>query len=532
MLAVTLGSAAWGQAANYPQGAIVQSLEPGPGDDLARYLSELNTSPRSVRALLGAGNAALALGDKDGALSFFARAEEVAPRDGRVKAGMGSAFVASENPEAAFKFFAEAQSLGVQVADFAKDRGLAYDMIGDPARAQADYALALRRGPDAEVERRMALSRAISGDRAGALAVLDPQIQKQDRAGWRARAFVLALTGDAAGAASVAQTMMPGNQSAALRPFLDKLAGLSAADKAMAVHFGHFPNGGQATRYAAAGVPSTAYAPPPARQTAQASPLPRVSSYGPSYRGVAEPQGSSAPPPVRPAPAPIRSVALSPSANAEVRVPQSVQPSPAPAVQKPAPESVVRRPAPSVAQKPAPVPAKPVAVTAPRLDFADVVDAVESLPAPVQKTQPMPFKAATPGTPPKLAEKKPEPKPAAATAEKKPAASKAAATKTVAKKAEPPKPKEPARIWVQLAAGANKNVFPAEYKKMQAKAPKLLSGKTAWTAPLGATNRLLVGPFKTDKEARDLVNALSAVKVGSYPWKSEDGDKVEKVAAK
>ena len=46
------------------------------------------------------------------------------------------------------------------------------------------------------------------------------------------------------------------------------------------------------------------------------------------------------------------------------------------------------------------------------------------------------------------------------------------------------------------------------------------------------TNRLLVGPFKTDKEARDLVNGLAKLEVGSYPWKSEDGQKVEKVAAR
>lgn len=516
LLAVSLGGAAWGQAANYPQGAVVQSLERGPGDELSDYLSQLNASPRSVTALLGAGNAALALGDKDGALSFFARAEEVAPRDGRVKAGMAAAFVASEQPDAAFKFFAEAQSLGVQPADFAKDRGLAYDIIGDPVRAQADYALALRRGPDAEVERRLALSRAISGDKAGALAVLEPQIQRQDRAGWRTRAFVLALTGDSAGAASVAQTMMPGAQSAGLRPFFDRLPQLSAADKAMAVHFGHFPSDGRSLSLAAA-APASAYTPQQRqsapRQTLPAEPPPRVSSYGPVYRGLAEESAAVPPAPTRPAPAPIRSVALNPSTRADTPPP--------------------------AAAKPAPVPAKPLQVAAPRVDFADVVDAVDSLPAPVQQTQPMPFKAATPGTPPKLTPKKPEPKLAVKTAEKKATADKASADKAAtdkkaasAKKAEPAKPKEPARIWVQLAAGANKGVFAGEYKKIQAKAPKLLSGKTAWTAPLGATNRLLVGPFKTDKEARDLVNALSALKVGSYPWKSEDGDKVEKVAAK
>ena len=62
--------------------------------------------------------------------------------------------------------FAEAVALGAPEAEIAADRGLAWDMLGDPARAQADYALALRREDDPEVRRRLALSLAISGQRA------------------------------------------------------------------------------------------------------------------------------------------------------------------------------------------------------------------------------------------------------------------------------------------------------------------------------------------------------------------------------
>ena len=237
-----VGAAAGAQG--YVPPSAPQPYREDPASALTRHLRDLNTSPRSLFSLLGAGQAALDVGDPQAALTFFARAEEVAPQDGRVKAGMGSAFVHTEQAPAALRFFAEAASLGLPALAFAKDRGLAYDMSGDPVRAQADYALALQRGSDPEVERRLALSKAISGDRAGALRLLDPQLRRHERGAWRAHAFVLALTGDAAGALQAVRAVMP-LQATAMAPFLARLPQLSPADRAMAVHFGRFPRDGQ-----------------------------------------------------------------------------------------------------------------------------------------------------------------------------------------------------------------------------------------------------------------------------------------------
>ncbi|MDP8995243.1 MAG: SPOR domain-containing protein, partial [Pseudomonadota bacterium] len=111
------------------------------GADLRRHLADLAANPRSLSSLIGAGRAALQVGDGEAALGFFARAEEIAPRDARVKAGMASAFVLLEQPQAALRFFAEALALGAPEVEIARDRGLAYDMVGDPRRAQQDYAL-------------------------------------------------------------------------------------------------------------------------------------------------------------------------------------------------------------------------------------------------------------------------------------------------------------------------------------------------------------------------------------------------------
>jgi len=50
-----------------------------PGAALARYVRVLASSPRDFNSLVGAGHAALDLGDVQAAAGFFGRAEEVNP---------------------------------------------------------------------------------------------------------------------------------------------------------------------------------------------------------------------------------------------------------------------------------------------------------------------------------------------------------------------------------------------------------------------------------------------------------------------
>src|SRR5687767_12127739 len=69
-----------------------------PGEALSRNLRSLSTNPKSATALMGAGKAALELGDAQAALTFFARAEEQLPRDGRIKMWIGTALVHLQQP--------------------------------------------------------------------------------------------------------------------------------------------------------------------------------------------------------------------------------------------------------------------------------------------------------------------------------------------------------------------------------------------------------------------------------------------------
>src|SRR5688500_18971478 len=149
-----------GAAAQAPPGAVVQPFDSGAR--LRGYLSTLADNPQSLEALIGAGRAALEMGDANAALTFFGRADEVAPRHARVKAGMGSVLVQLGQPQAALSLFAEAVALGAPEVEIAADRGLAYDLMGYTQREQQEYVAAMRRRDAPERRRRLPASPAIS----------------------------------------------------------------------------------------------------------------------------------------------------------------------------------------------------------------------------------------------------------------------------------------------------------------------------------------------------------------------------------
>ncbi|NJC32657.1 tetratricopeptide (TPR) repeat protein [Sphingomonas jejuensis] len=266
-----------------PPPGTVQSVERTvAADDLSRHLRTLSQNPENLEAALGAGDAALLLGDPNAAAGFFARAERIAVRDPRAKAGLGRAFLALERPRDALRLFDDATDLGLSPATIARERGFAFDLRGDPRRAQRDYQLALQQAPDAETTRRLALSLGISGERDRALALLEPLLYQRDAEAWRARAFVLAMTGDLPGAMAIVRQVMPAQGAAALEPYLRRLPSLRAADKAQAVHLGRFTAGR-----------SNRQRPAEQQRPARTQPVP------------AAPQASTAPPAATtPAPAP------------------------------------------------------------------------------------------------------------------------------------------------------------------------------------------------------------------------------------
>lgn len=567
------------------------------GDSLSRNLRTLAANPRSLSALMGAGKAALELGDAQAAITFFGRAEEQAPRDGRVKMWIGSALVHLQQPQAAIRFFDEAVKLGVADAEVAGERGLAYDISGDPRRAQRDYRKALTRGRDPEVTRRLALSLAISGEREPALQLLQEQLGARDKAAERTRAFVLALTGDGAGAARTVQAAMPHGQGAALAPFLERLGSLGTVDRALAVHLGHFPKNGRSSAqptprtYAQVDTALRAGAPDASRPglgTRTAAPAPQQAKRSGSLTGVrtaeaapqtqlprfeprpvqvrVQPAQTAQATPAQQRPAPVVQTAPPPqqpvqTAPAEQRPVQIAAATPAPALPvvqsvltgagaaaspeaaADAPTELVSAPGFSIGAPSAQVSASAVAPTAQtpaaaaaeesrRVSrLAEVAALLASLPeAPAVEAKPAP-KPAVKKPAATVAARKEAPAKKEVLAKKEPAAAAKKPAATAAAK-KPAAPAEPRRIWVQVAGGADKGALPREFSRIKAKAPKLLAARTAWTTPLKATNRLLVGPFKTDKEAQAFVNELKKADLTGFAFTSEAGQKIDKLAAK
>lgn len=244
---VALPSAALGQA--------VPHYAETPSDALARNVRILADSPKNFDALVAAGKASLQLGETQAAAGFFGRAEEVNSNSPLPQAGMGAALTATGDPHGALTYFARALRYGATVANIGGDRGLAYDLLGNQVAAQTDYRAALN-GPDRdEARRRLALSLAISGQKALALTTLQPLLARRDIAAQRVRALVLAVDGDLAGAKAALDYTMPG-ASTRMEPFFRRLPALTSAQKAAAVNLGIFPEDGFAVASAAPGPPS------------------------------------------------------------------------------------------------------------------------------------------------------------------------------------------------------------------------------------------------------------------------------------
>lgn len=219
-----------------------QLTRPAGAADLNSNLARLASNPRDVTALIGAGEAALALDDPRAAAGFFARADAAQPGNGRIKAGLARVMLKLQNPAEALRQFNEAARLGYPDASVLSDRALARDMTGDQAGAQRDYQAALARTPqDDELIRRYAASLGISGQIEAADKVLEPLLYKSDRAAWRYRAFIYAMNNKQAEARKVALQTMPEQLASAITPYMQKMPYLTAAQKAAAVHFGHFP---------------------------------------------------------------------------------------------------------------------------------------------------------------------------------------------------------------------------------------------------------------------------------------------------
>jgi SPOR domain len=124
----------------------------------------------------------------------------------------------------------------------------------------------------------------------------------------------------------------------------------------------------------------------------------------------------------------------------------------------------------------------------------------------------------------KLAQADPKPM----TVEPKPD-SKAAAAKN--EDAVPAAASQAGRHWVQIASAPG-TLVASEYRRLKKKHPKLLSDKEGHHAPMGKSNRVLVGPFASAGEAKAFVGDLKESGLTAVAWSSSDGQEIDKIPGK
>lgn len=549
---------------------VVQALPDAASDRLNGALRNLARNPRSLPDLIDAGEAALELEDGEAALGFFLRAEEVQPAYGRATAGKAAALVLLERPVEALAAFGQAEGNGAVMSRFDAWHGLAWDLVGDNARAQGLYRNALARGPDPVVTRRLALSLAISGDEAGMESVLLPLLQGQDLAAFRTRAFALAILGKQDEAMTIAGSVLPPRVASQIEPYLRYMPRLTRSQQAAAANLGIFPTASrigidtpEIAAYSRNAAPVQVARADADRLSPSGQPLGRTSVSG----GVPVQQETRAQRQERERREQRDRRRAERRAKGGTLTINSSTPIEAPTEQQP--------------------PATQVAVAEPALD--DITETGElpartNAPVEVAQVETIPVRQAEPATTPEpIAEPEPvvvartevvtqpavsapavavEPVPgpsfslterdevpAAAAPEPQgladafsdfsltegrsatPATGAVDITtidpqREVSRPAEPAPPAQPSRHWVQVATGRDISALAFDWRRIVRTADGVLEGREAYTASWGQTNRLVTGPYDSASAANAAVRDLKEKGVDSFRFTSAEGETV------
>jgi len=553
--------------------------EPAGAAELRAAMRRISFNPSDADAMADAGNASLALGDANAALNFFTRANALRPGNSRIVSGLATATVRTENPFEALWLFDQAVRLGANERSIALDRALAFDLLGNFGRAQQDYKLARTASISDDLIIRQAVSLSLAGQKDAADAMLLPLLQRNSSPAWRARAFMLAARGELRESTKVAQGFMDASSAVRMERFFRLMPSLTAAQKAAAIHLGHFPTSqavgrdSEQVRRIASTLPQTPVVSGNNRL------IPSGAALGPKSTPARDDKNPPKPDRKRDRRAQERAeiqavVANIPEAqklpktdtsrlgtatarakteeaqasriasvsNNALPVPETARPLVSAALPRPestltpAPTATTAVPA-AIAPLPtqsggsiqevlpisqaaavagqAPEPAPAVPVASSSFDLGAIVEAID---IPESERQP----SQVPVDLKKL-------KPLAPKATAEPAKVAKVDPKVLAKaKAEKD---HPARYWVQIATG-NANALGFDYRKLNKTYSALLKARNPYTSEWGRTDRLLVGPFPDLKAAKKWEGDYKKAGGDAFMWKSEIGEVVNPLKTK
>ncbi|MEM1051704.1 MAG: tetratricopeptide repeat protein [Pseudomonadota bacterium] len=479
----------------YAQGStsreVVQPLPSQQVQRLNRALLELARRPRSVVALLEAGDASLAVDDLDAAIGFYGSAAELDPSDARIKLGLAQVYLRSGRPVEALPLLEQAQVAGAELRDVLSARALAYDLVGDQEAAQTDYASAIELSPqDDEIRRRLAISHAISGNTGAFQETLAPLLEARDVAAFRARAFGLAILGEQERAEGIVNTVMPPDLSARINPYLAYMPRLTPAQQAAAANLGIFP------RAADIG-----------REDPRIARFAREGASGARLEPAGEPLGT---PSVEVEVAPGEPDVSEPATQVLASTASGPQ----------APQTTTIAPVSEQTE-----PSLPNVATRDRMSTLVPQPELASATAQLSETEsPTPASVADAFADMDIANL-----PNAQTTEGAVDISAFDIPREELRAPEPAEPQHPRRIWVQLATGRDVAALGFDWRRFSRRAPELLGDFEPHVTPWGQANRLLAGPLANSRDARQLVNALGQIGIETFTYTSPEGTEIQEL---
>ncbi|WP_279349164.1 SPOR domain-containing protein [Erythrobacter litoralis] len=91
----------------------------------------------------------------------------------------------------------------------------------------------------------------------------------------------------------------------------------------------------------------------------------------------------------------------------------------------------------------------------------------------------------------------------------------------------PPPPKVPARSWVQVATGKDRDALKFDWRRISRKADGELTDLGPFVTKWGEANRLLAGPYPSAKAAKETVAKLKAMGIDSFTFDSAEGEAID-----
>jgi len=564
--------------------------EPAGAAELRAAMRRISFNPSDADAMADAGNASLALGDANAALNFFTRANALRPGNSRIVSGLATATVRTENPFEALRLFDQAVRLGASERSIALDRALAFDLLGNFGRAQQDYKLARTASTSDDLIIRQSVSLSLAGQKEAADAMLVPLLQRNSASAWRARAFMLAARGELLESSRVAQGFMDASSALRMEGFFRLMPSLTPAQKAAAIHLGHFPTrqsvgrDSEQVRQIAAALPQVPVVSGDNRL------IPSGAALGPKSTLARDSKNTPKPDVKRDQKAQDRTeiqvaVANIPEAQklaktdtsrpstttARAKIEEKQTPRiasvsnnalPVPETARPLGRAALTRPASTPTPTPLPAQAKAIVAAEPQPNVPAITSAAKAT-AEVSAVDAPPISQAA-----AIASQTPETVPAAPVGSRsfdlsaivkaidipeseqrpsqvpvdlktlKPQAPKATAELVKVAKVDPKiaaKAKaerdHPARYWVQIATG-NANALGFDYRKLIKTYSALLKGRSPYTSEWGRTDRLLVGPFPDLKAAKKWEGDYKKAGGDAFMWKSQVGEVVNPLKTK